>query len=397
MEKCLVCKNTSEETLLQKVGKCESHRLCTTCFDTCIYDQKDLQGKCKFCVKFFTNSRFIPKLPYCSYCTLKFTRSEKDRFCQAHSPCKNCILEKFRLSNKPNIRNCYQCYYILDTHCRECFADVRNKSIVSDCGHFYCANCELNFKMELKIPTCIDCSKFYTDMNRCVICKGHPQTISYNSCNFHKVCSECYYLFASNISRGNLQYTSCSLCTDFLCNAFSISQRSLTLQKSLDTPQLTSRDILSSENIIVQNYQQSGFIVQYFGKCCGGEWGKMECGHPMCEQCISQQFLEKFEGFLKKLLENDIENLNASQESIGCPRKGCYNKLSIPFGFVSKYAQGVLLNHGMQNTYINIFTNRFGPYFEGVPMKFKICPNCQRTTDGISSQLCYWCSYYCLV
>ena len=105
--------------------------------------------------------------------------------------------------------------------------------------------------------------------------------------------------------------------------------------------------------------------------------------------CLTSNFSLVFNQFVINILNNQIHVLNFNSYTLGCNVQECYNKVCMPFMNFFQEAQNIIEHYNLNYEFIN----HYSIFFEGIPMIFQICGNCNKAYGYVRMNICFWCKY----
>ena len=385
VKNCFYCYKTLESTCRKclrpvcdsdqvKTPGCTNHFYCNSCIDGFL--KHGPLPKCKLCQEYYASSFW----KICILCKIS-KASATTQSCLTHHMCLSCLNNLVYTFNHQILQSvtCEQCKIFIESHISSnnhifthqsvSFSQFNADSLHSNIYPEAYYQTEGNYHMSLNPTT-------FRELGRQ---QSLHAEVPYNT--------EGYY--HKSLNPTNFRELECqqSLHAEVPYNTEGY------YHKSLNPTNFRELECQQSLHAEVPYNTEINRNVDYISKtpmafCCGKSCPIMECGHPLCLDCIARGFLIKFEEFLLWVFNNDLENLNKRVYAIGCHVTGCYNTLCIPFSIVSGYTNDMLLAYNLDFRFIE----RYGVLFEGIPMKFEICSKCSRTSGEAVNNYCFWCN-----
>jgi hypothetical protein len=198
--RCIVCRDFKNHNLIEDIPVCSNHKICKDCLENLnakllINENRKNINQCKDCRNYYFPNRKsllslikLWKKKYCSYCEAGDVQTS---YCEAHSPCKNCIFDSFK-KNLTLVASCLYCSSMRDSCCRDCMRlieDYELKIVNPSCkhGHFYCIECFRHGSNIVK--ECCRVFYQYRDPSECVICRS--PSLDTQICKDHFICRQC--------------------------------------------------------------------------------------------------------------------------------------------------------------------------------------------------------------
>lgn len=421
---CIKCLNMIDNPNCKiKNIKCPyNHFYCSYCFEESLY-KKGID--CQFCMTLYKLGADYN----CIFCKDEF-KTGHVQLCKNHNVCLICInnLSDYELELYTKVFGCSECIENFKSH-KVIIRKNQNKSLQNqDSLESYTQNpkkkdenmldnlCSLPNNKYKTINSSIDTDSFQ---------KQEKGTSLYSIENFEE--SKNIPLVKStrniNSSKPNSKKTD-SL--DKQCSVISIKNKQNPLETSINKIGGTMTNIIYSlpKNIVSTNKDDSNINTdcksesrsnsidkqQVDGKnkeeslenlyklntkpdknltfCCGKQVERMECSHPLCQKCIENAFENKFNYFIKLIIERNYDLLNSISWEIGCYKNECYLKVCFPYELVKNIALKIV----QTRNYPEKLAYHFDLLFEGIKYNFHECQICKFVTGDKPGGTCMWCN-----